>query len=380
MTAILADMWLLQEDAYGRLKQNFDKTDPALAVSALSMSSVSQVLSVTSGVATIAVKGPITNTVDLITSFIFGRTTTWPAIRDAIASAEADPSVTSIDFDVDSPGGTIAGMFDTMSAIAAITKPTRAIVTNHAASAAFALVSQVDTVVATSRSVSFGSVGVVVDTFIWPEDISIASTNAPKKRPDLKTEEGRAIVREELDELHNLMVEEIARGRKMTVSAVNSDFGQGGMMLADKALAAGMIDSITTSPSPSKTTEPQSMDISRLITEHPEVYDAAVAIGVTQERDRVKSHLKCGAAANAIDLAIAAINAGGELDAVAQADYFSASLANRDRQNISADVSDAAGAANNVSASASENSLDDLVASDVIASLTSDEGDLIHHG
>lgn len=377
MTAILADMWLLQEDALGRLKQNFDKIDPALAGSALSMNSVSQVLTVNAGVATIAVKGPITNRVDPITSYIFGRTTTWTAIRDAVTSAEADPNVTSIDFDVDSPGGTVAGMFDTLAVISATKKPTRALVTNQAASAAFALVSQVDSVVATSRTVAFGSIGVAIDTYVWPEDISIASTNAPKKRPDLKTEEGRAIVREELDQLHDLMVEEIARGRKVEASVVNSDFGQGGMLLADKALAAGMIDSIT-KPSPSKTTESKSMDLSKLKAEHPAVYAAVVDVGVTQERNRVTSHLKCGAAANAMDVAITAINAGKELDAVAQADYFSASLSARDRKNISADTNDAAAAANGAPSSGEASTLDDDVASDVIASLSTGAEDLIH--
>ena len=65
--------------------------------------------------------------------------------------------------------------------------------------------------------------------------MQIASSAAPNKRPDVSTPAGQAVVRAELDDLHALFAERIAKGRShatgktYTVAQINSDFGAGGM-------------------------------------------------------------------------------------------------------------------------------------------------------
>jgi ClpP class serine protease len=90
----------------------------------------------------------------------------------------------------------------------------------------------------------FGSIGIAASFLVDESIVEIASTEAPKKRPDVSTAEGKAIVREELDAIHEVFVEAIARGRSTTTTNVNRNFGRGAIVLARDAKRAGMIDSI----------------------------------------------------------------------------------------------------------------------------------------
>jgi hypothetical protein len=103
------------------------------------------------------------------------------------------------------------------------------------------------------------------------------------------------------------------------------------MVLADQALASGMIDSIgvpvnqSTATAAAKT-EVRSMDLAQLKTEHPAVYDAAVAIGRDEERDRVGAHLKMAEASGDMDTAVTAIADGSGMTATLLATYSAASM------------------------------------------------------
>src|SRR5690606_854253 len=61
---------------------------------------------------------------------------------------------------------------------------------------------------------------------------------------DLKTDEGKATVQEMVEDLAGVFVESVARNRGVSREKVISDFGQGGILIAKKAIAAGMADSI----------------------------------------------------------------------------------------------------------------------------------------
>jgi len=198
--------------------------------------------------AEILITGVITKTPSFLAMIFGGGNTTFPEIIAAIAAAEQDDSVSNITFRIDSPGGHFEGLFDTLAAIQAIKKPTKSIISNVGASAAFAIAVQADEVVASNVAARIGSVGVVATFHIDENEISITSTDAPKKRPDVTTEEGKAMVREELDAMHEIFVDAIASGRSTTVKKVNAEFGQGGTVLANEALKRGMIDAIAGQP------------------------------------------------------------------------------------------------------------------------------------
>ena len=189
-----------------------------------------RLLTIAGNNAEIVIQGAITNRPSLLAFMFGGGNTTYADITAALAVAEQDPEVDNITLAIDSPGKT--------------KKPVKAVVSNVAASAAYALASQADEIVATNRAARFGSIGIVVRGSIDENEIAIASSEAPKKAPDLSTEEGKAVVREELDALHEIFVDTIAEGRSTTVEEINANFGQGATLLAGEALKRGMIDAV----------------------------------------------------------------------------------------------------------------------------------------
>lgn len=271
----------------------------------------------TQGVAHIPIVGFLTPTVNPCAAMFASAETEYGFIRAAAEAADRDPSVRSIAFEVNSPGGAVAGVAQTAQIIKGLAKPTEARVHDMAASAAYWLASQAGEIAALSPASQVGSIGVAAEE--WNDDKALAnagivrrvytSTDAPDKRPDTNTEEGQAKIVAMLDDLHAVFAETVAEGRDTTVDKVNSDFGRGGIVIARDALKAGMIDEID---SPMKHTQPrvvgaentaavaesnseevQRMDLATFKAEHPDVYGEAVAAGiaqgVTQERKRVEA-------------------------------------------------------------------------------------------
>lgn len=320
-------------------------------------------LSIAGSIAEIEVKGVLTQTLDFFAFLFGGGNTLYGDIIEALAEADNTPAVEKIKLQIESPGGTFDGLFDTLAAIEQTRKPVEAVINNLGASAAFAIAAQADSITATNRAARIGSVGVAV-TFDVPDDeVTITSTEAPKKRPDVTTDEGVAMVREELDALHEIFVESIAAGRGTTVEKVNADFGRGATLLSDEAKKRGMIDGIETTKLTSvestvttearaggDITEARKMDSATLKAQHPETYAAAVQEGVNQERDRVCGHLIMGEKSGAMETACTAIKDGSGMTATLTATYMTAGI-NR------ADVKARAG--DNVEATPSESAGDD---------------------
>lgn len=357
------DLWLLEPSVFRAMRKAREAgAAPSLDAQAAyearysaESANGSRVLSIAGDVAEVRVSGVITKSPDLFAMLFGGGNTTWPEIVSALAEADANPSVKRVELSIDSPGGSVAGMFDAMAAVQAIKKPTRAVVRNVAASAAYGLGSQADEIVAANRATSFGSIGVAATFYVDDNEVDVTSTAAPKKRPDVTTEEGRAMVREELDAYHELFVEAIASARGVTVEKVNAEYGQGATLLADEALKRGMIDAVAgTKPlqlvKPATTTraataeQENTMDLSTLKAQYPAVYAEAVGEGVAKERDRVSAHLVMGEASGDMKTAIGAVKDGSEMTATLQASYMAAGMNRADNGNRAADESAAAAA------------------------------------
>ena len=311
----------------------------------------SRALSIEGATASVAVRGLLTQSPDFFaTLFGFGNTT-YGEIIAALSEAESDSNVKNIILDIDSPGGQFDGLFDVISAIQSASKPIKAVISNLGASAAYAIASQAQEIVANNRAARIGSVGVVATFEVCDREVTITSSEAPKKRPDVTTEEGQAMVREELDALHELFVESIADGRKTTVKTINAEFGQGATLLAGEALQRGMIDAIAepklsvvraSTTTAQRGNQPETiMDLKTLKAQHPDVYSAAVQAGITQERDRVCAHLIMGETSGDTKTAFAAIKDGSEMTATLQATYLAAGMNKQDVDNRQADDTDA---------------------------------------
>lgn len=178
--------------------------------------------------------------------------TRYSDIQDNVKEADSDPEVDSIILDINSPGGYVDGVSETAEVIRNAKKPTIARVGYVAASGAYWLACACNKIEATTKVAIFGSIGVVVSYYDWSKylenngikEIVITSTDAPKKRLDPATEEGRNDLLEILDKTHTIFAEAVAIGRKTTIEKVNSDFGKGGVLIASDALKVGMIDKI----------------------------------------------------------------------------------------------------------------------------------------
>lgn len=202
------------------------------------------------GAAIIPMLGPIFPRASMINASSDG-TPLSSMMRDfRVAQASAD--VDRIVMLVDSPGGVVSGLGEAADEIAASAKPVTAFVTGSCASAAYWLSSQAAEIVM-DRSAYAGSLGVVA-TLTRQEAVGqdgrrayeIVSSGAPFKRADPTTDEGRAAIQADLDELEAVFFGDVARGRRVSLDKIRSDFGQGGMMGADRAISVGMADRIGT--------------------------------------------------------------------------------------------------------------------------------------
>lgn len=208
-----------------------------------------------SGVATIKVQGPLFNVegyLDEIIAYYLGGTSYQDLMADIDAVAN-DAQIKSVGFFVHSPGGEAFGMPETADKIAALTakKTTIGYAYGLAASAAYGLISATGSVYADAGA-WIGSVGVVTqwaDFTGFYESLGVAfeevtSSNAPFKRLDIRKPEHRAVLMNEIDGIENVFIKLLAKNMGVSVDKVKSDFGQGAVMAAKAAKAAGMINEI----------------------------------------------------------------------------------------------------------------------------------------
>ena len=376
------DTWLLEPHTEQKIREAFEanlisvEEETKFVTQQLGAFSgeTPRIMSVAGSNAEIAIKGTLTKAPNFLAMIFGGGNTTYPEIITALAAAEQDDSVTDIILDIDSPGGQFDGLFDALDAIQRTKKPVTAKISNLGASAAYAIAAQADSITAVNSAARIGSIGIAATFRVSENEVTITSTRAPKKRPDVTTKQGQEMVKETLDSLHDLFVEAIADGRGTTVENINTNFGQGATLLSREALKRGMIDSIENEgpiglvpplkekakeetvivadskshkiqkedekkqgKKNSKSTEVKDMDLKKLQSEHRDIYDAAVTAGVEKERDRVKAHLVMGEASGDMATAITAVNDGTEMTTVMQSTYMAAGMNRKDVETKGAD-------------------------------------------
>src|SRR5581483_2432164 len=171
-------------------------------------------LTVSGDTATIDVRGILVETPDFWIWLMGLEQTSYADVRSAIDAAVRDPAVRSVVLAVDSPGGTVDGLFETLASIEQLRAArSTSVAARNAQSAAYALAAAAGPITATGPASAFGSVGVAIAFHGDETVVDITSTNAPNKRPDVTTPEGKAVVQGELDAYHELFVDAIARGR-----------------------------------------------------------------------------------------------------------------------------------------------------------------------
>lgn len=206
-------------------------------------------------VARIRIEGPIEQKASIWT-LLFGGAA-LDLIEAEFDAALADPDVKGILLEVDSPGGTVYGVPELARKIRASrgSKPIVASANAEAASAAYYLASQADEVVVTPSG-QVGSIGVVylhtdLTGMAEKQGVSFRIFRSQERKADTNpyeplSDEAAADIQAKVDAYDAMFVQDVARGRGVSVEKVRADYGAGRMFLAKDALKAGLVDRVET--------------------------------------------------------------------------------------------------------------------------------------
>ncbi len=196
-------------------------------------------------------RGGLTDTSEPLTS-----TARFAAL---VQQAVNDPGVRAVVIDVDSPGGEVYGTAEAADAVAQAVqtggKPIVAVANSLAASAAYWIASQAEELIVTPGG-QVGSIGV----YAMHQDVSQAAEQAGVKTTLVSagkykteanpwqplSEEAHAAIEQSVQDYYGQFLAAVARGRGTTSAAVRDGYGQGRVLTAKRALAAGMVDRVAT--------------------------------------------------------------------------------------------------------------------------------------
>lgn len=202
-------------------------------------------------------RGVISQRMNMMSEFSGG--TSIEKLSQQFAAAVDDPAIKAIVFDVDSPGGSVAGVpeFAAQIRAARVSKRIVAQVNSVAASAAYWLATAAEEVVVTPSGQT-GSVGV----YTMHQDVSAAMETAGVKTTFVHagehkvegnpyeplSEEAKATLQKSVDEFYGMFVGDLALNRGISVKDVNEGFGQGHMFGAKESVQRGMADRVGSLP------------------------------------------------------------------------------------------------------------------------------------
>lgn len=180
----------------------------------------------------------------------WGDGTAYTAIAQAITHANNE-GAQKIELHINSPGGDANGIDLVLGAVAHSAAPVETVVTGMCASAAYWLACKTRRISAIGPNVIVGSIGVYTSMLslkkhledMGIEEWFVVSSQSPKKVAQTK-EEFEQQQTPLIEGLFENFVADVAAGRKTSTENVIQNYGQGSVLLATEALAAGMIDAI----------------------------------------------------------------------------------------------------------------------------------------
>lgn len=204
----------------------------------------------------IFVHGPISQRMNAETMKLGGTTT--EEVSASLDALMADNSVANIVLHIDSPGGGTYGVEELSDKIYNARgqgKKIYAIADSMACSAAFWIGSAADTFCITpgGDTGSHGVYAVHVDQSkaLAEEGIAVTMVSAGKFKGEFNdftplSEDSRMHLQAQVDATYAKFTDALARNRGVSAKKVKENFGQGRVMNADEALAAGAVDKIMT--------------------------------------------------------------------------------------------------------------------------------------
>ena len=220
----------------------------AIAASTIDLTTLD---SVQSGIAVIPIYGSLVKrTIGLQ---VESGLTSYAAIADQIDSAIADPGVSGIVLDIDSPGGEAAGVFELSRRIrsASQVKPIWAVANDAAFSAAYAIAASAERLFITETA-GVGSIGVIalhVDQSAKDatDGLRYTAITAGEHKNDFSPHEplsiqAHASLQAEVDRLYALFTDQVAQMRGIKPQAVRST--QAAMFFGEDAVKSGLADGV----------------------------------------------------------------------------------------------------------------------------------------
>lgn len=207
------------------------------------------------GVAVLPVYGSITQRADMFTEWSGGTST--ELLGQWVDEAASDPSIEAIVLDMDTPGGGVYGVAEVADKIASVSKQKKviAVVNSLAASAGYWIASAASEIVMSPNG-EVGSIGVFtmhmdqsksLETSGRSVTVISAGKNKTAGHPyGPLDQQAREVIQKGVDDYYAKFVKAVASGRGVTQTRVREEFGAGGVVRSEQALAEGMVDKIGT--------------------------------------------------------------------------------------------------------------------------------------
>lgn len=209
------------------------------------------------GVALLPVDGVIAKRMNLFSRISGGCSTEM--VGQEFDRAMSDPDVKSIILLVDSPGGTVDGTPELAAKVFAAREQGKkciAFCDGMIASAAYWIGSACSEIYISSEVVICGSIGVVTSHV----DVSKAEEQAGYKTTEIYsgkykriasqhgplTEEGRAVIQEQLDHVYSVFVDDVSKHRGVSADVVLAQMADGRIFQGSQAVTAGLVDGVST--------------------------------------------------------------------------------------------------------------------------------------
>lgn len=212
-------------------------------------------LSINEGCAIVQIHGPITNNDSWINAYI-GRAS-YPAIREAVTAAALNTDVTRIILDINSGGGSVSGVSDCASLISMVNeqvKPVIAFTDGMMCSAAYWLGCSAGDVFASDVS-TVGSIGIITTHMEQSQSLKDSGVKVTVLRAgkfkalangvEPLTDAAKAQIQESLDGAYKVFVQHVAECLNQPYDFVDANMAQGREFFGQQALAAGLVDSIS---------------------------------------------------------------------------------------------------------------------------------------
>lgn len=208
------------------------------------------------GTAIIPIKGALVNRdlPEFIARFL--GVTTYPQLQRQFAAATEDPTVKRVLLDVNSGGGSVAGLDETSEALANLkaAKPVSAFASTSCGSAAYWLASQATTLAAADMA-ELGSIGVIavhmeVKDSYEREGLKPTVFRSGEKKHlghemETLTEEAKADIQKGLDFVHGKFIDAVAANRGLPRHTA-AELSDGSTFFGEEAVRRGLADQVTT--------------------------------------------------------------------------------------------------------------------------------------